>query len=563
MTAANLLAYAAQVGVIILLCAGLPRLLRLRAPGVQYAFWRMVLLACILLPIAQPWRTLELNLTPHAVVVRPGMATTAAKAPLLPEPVSHFPWIAAVQLALVAGAAARLAWIAIGIARLHRMRRRCEGAGALGFEDLQAAIGTFAPILWSADVRHPVTFGLLHPVVLLPAALKSVDHAAQRAVVAHELHHVRRRDWAWVLAEESLRSIFWFHPAMWWLISRVQLARETVVDELSILVTNARRTYLDTLLAFADDTGLTSSPAFSARRHLFHRVMLLSKEDGMSSIRIAAASAVLVVALGAGVVGAVNAFPLYGEVQNQAPPRDPRSPAAYHQQAVEYYEKVRKDPALTAGQVLETIMKGIAAEDRALALNPDYTDAMIYKNLLLRMQANLTSDAAERVGLVQQADELRQKAISLRTTRPPLPPPPPPVLVRTTPGPTRSAAMPPPPPPPPPPDLEVPPSAEYREMLAVLQPIRVGKGVAPPTKVRDVKPDYPAEAQAAKIQGVVIVEAVIDANGDVADARVLRSIPMLDDAALAAVRQWRFVPTLLNGEPRAVIMTVTVNFLLR
>ena len=109
-------------------------------------------------------------------------------------------------------------------------------------------------------------------------------------MVAHELHHVKRRDWGWVVGEELVRSVFWFHPAMWWLVSRVQLARETVVDELSILATNARRTYLDTLLAFADDSGLASSPAFSARRHLFHRVMLLSKEGEMSSIRVALGS---------------------------------------------------------------------------------------------------------------------------------------------------------------------------------------------------------------------------------------------------------------------------------
>jgi len=64
------------------------------------------------------------------------------------------------------------------------------------------------------------------------------------------------------------------------------------------------------------------------------------------------------------------------------------------------------------------------------------------------------------------------------------------------------------------------------------------------------------------VQGVVILEAVIDTNGDVADARILRSIPMLDQAAVDAVRQWRFTPTLLNGVPVQVIMTVTVNFTL-
>ena len=65
------------------------------------------------------------------------------------------------------------------------------------------------------------------------------------------------------------------------------------------------------------------------------------------------------------------------------------------------------------------------------------------------------------------------------------------------------------------------------------------------------------------MQGVVIVEATIGPDGKVSDARVLRSIPLLDQAALDAVRQWVFTPTLLNGVPVPVIMTVTVNFTLQ
>ena len=64
------------------------------------------------------------------------------------------------------------------------------------------------------------------------------------------------------------------------------------------------------------------------------------------------------------------------------------------------------------------------------------------------------------------------------------------------------------------------------------------------------------------MQGVVIIEVTLDTEGSVADTRVLRSIAMLDDAALEAVRQWKFTPTLLNGVPVPVIMTVTVAFTL-
>jgi TonB family protein len=107
------------------------------------------------------------------------------------------------------------------------------------------------------------------------------------------------------------------------------------------------------------------------------------------------------------------------------------------------------------------------------------------------------------------------------------------------------AAPPPPPPPPPPP-----------------QPVRVGGNIKPPMKTKDVRPTYPPIAQSARVQGVVIIEATIGPNGKVQDARVLRSIPLLDASALDAVRQWEFTPTLLNGVPVPVIMTVTVQFTL-
>ena len=94
------------------------------------------------------------------------------------------------------------------------------------------------------------------------------------------------------------------------------------------------------------------------------------------------------------------------------------------------------------------------------------------------------------------------------------------------------------------------------------QPVRVGGQIKQPTKIKHVNPQYPPIAQSARVQGVVIIEAVIGPNGRVQDAKVLRSIPLLDQAALEAVKQWEFTPTLLNNVPVPVIMTVTVQFTL-
>jgi len=94
-------------------------------------------------------------------------------------------------------------------------------------------------------------------------------------------------------------------------------------------------------------------------------------------------------------------------------------------------------------------------------------------------------------------------------------------------------------------------------------PIRVGGSIKQPTKIVDVRPVYPPIAQSARVSGIVIIEAVIGPTGDVQEARVLRSVPLLDQAALQAVRQWKFTPTLLNGVPVPVVITVTVNFTLQ
>ena len=95
------------------------------------------------------------------------------------------------------------------------------------------------------------------------------------------------------------------------------------------------------------------------------------------------------------------------------------------------------------------------------------------------------------------------------------------------------------------------------------QPVRWHSGIGQPIKVVNVLPTYPPVARAAHIAGYVILEAVIDASGNVTSAQVLRGHPMLDQAALDAVQQWKFKAATLNGEAIPVVMTVTVQFKLQ
>jgi protein TonB len=95
------------------------------------------------------------------------------------------------------------------------------------------------------------------------------------------------------------------------------------------------------------------------------------------------------------------------------------------------------------------------------------------------------------------------------------------------------------------------------------RPVRLHSGIDAPRRIVNVAPRYPELARATRVEGIVILEVVIDERGDVVAARVLRSLAVLDDAALVAVRAWKFSPARLNGQPIPIVMTVTINFTLR
>lgn len=92
---------------------------------------------------------------------------------------------------------------------------------------------------------------------------------------------------------------------------------------------------------------------------------------------------------------------------------------------------------------------------------------------------------------------------------------------------------------------------------------RVGQGIREPKRIAGAPPEYPVFARSARIQGVVILEAVINERGTIERIKLLKSEPLLDAAAIAAVKDWRYTPTLLNGVPVSVLMTITINFTLQ
>lgn len=111
------------------------------------------------------------------------------------------------------------------------------------------------------------------------------------------------------------------------------------------------------------------------------------------------------------------------------------------------------------------------------------------------------------------------------------------------------------------PGVPAPPSVPEPKTAA--QVFRVGGGIREPRRIAGGAPEYPAIARSVRVQGVVILEAVIDAQGTIERVKVLKSAPLLDGAAVEAVKGWRYTPTLLNGVPVSVLMTITINFTLQ
>jgi TonB family protein len=306
--AGNLLAYSLQVAAVA--GAGLlaPAVLRLRTPRALHAFYEAVLVACLALPLVQPWRVRTL---PAASQTAFRMAATTEAGAVPGAWWSASEWVLAVY---GAGLAGRLAWLALGLCRLRALRRKAAELVSVprAIETACESTGTTARFFVSRDSGGPATCGLFRPVVLLPGAFLELRPELQEAVVRHELLHVARRDWATTLCEEAIRALFWFHPVVWRLIGRIRLTREQVVDRLAAGGGRSRKAYLEALVAVASGAERCPSPApaFAGECHLAKRISLLLKEVPMSKSHLVLSLFIAAAAAGSAGVAAALCFPL-------------------------------------------------------------------------------------------------------------------------------------------------------------------------------------------------------------------------------------------------------------
>jgi TonB family protein len=285
LTVQNISIYCLQVAILVAIGGLLPFACRLDNARARLGWWQMLLGVCLVLPLIQPWKQIVIY-------------TSMALAPATGTPVAianghgarPFPWETVIFAVVGLGVAARLAWLALG---LYRLRTYLDRA-TLYSCPLVRRMEVHAYVGISDEITSPVTFGVRRPVILFPAQFEEMDPAMQETIACHELLHVARKDWLFTLAEELVRALFWFHPAIWWLLGEIQLTREQVVDREVVRLTASRDHYLNALVAIASTRArldLAPAPLFLRKRHLAQRVSQILKEVSMSRTRIAASLA--------------------------------------------------------------------------------------------------------------------------------------------------------------------------------------------------------------------------------------------------------------------------------
>ncbi len=284
---ANVLSYCVQVAVLTGMGAAAVYVLRVRTPKLTLVFWRTLLFMCLLLPAIQSWE--------------PAGSEPRAAFALSTDSVGVADRTSAIALWLLAlGVILRLAWLGMGIIRLRAYRRDAHSLPPSPvLRNLQEELGVSARFFLLNDERGPATWGVFRPDILLPAGFVGMDVSRQEALACHELIHVRRRDWVWTLLEQIVASVLWFHPAIWWLLGRIQLSREQCVDREVIEHTKARQVYLETLLdtVCVNKRHLSFAASFVQEGHLRARVNAIQREVSMSRFRFGCSAASLGIAL--------------------------------------------------------------------------------------------------------------------------------------------------------------------------------------------------------------------------------------------------------------------------
>ncbi len=377
-----------------------------------------------------------------------------------------------------------------------------------------------APILTSSRVPGPLAAGLLRPIILLPESAGTWTRARRRAVLAHEAAHIRRRDPAILLAAHIATAIYWFHPLCWLAAARLRAESERACDDAALRTGLLPSGYATDLLDLARmfDTQLAIPMATTS--HLESRVKSILDPFTNRSFP-AHATWLAAIALTAALVAPLTTLTLRAQqsgfgVTITGTVSDPTGAVV---------------PRATVAAINQD---GIRQTTVSNAIGAYSFSGMARGNYMIEVQApgfavfRLNNLDLFSSGQVEGNAHLTVGGLNER------------IIVAAQGTPQTAAPV----------------------VASNGRPIRVGGMVQAPTLVQQVKPVYPGFLQAQGIEGTVVLSAVISKQGVPTSLKVLKS-PANEEfvtAAMTAVEQWQYQPTLLNGEPIEVLTTIQVDF---
>ncbi|HYR26886.1 MAG TPA: M56 family metallopeptidase [Thermoanaerobaculia bacterium] len=291
---------------IVVLAGGATLLLRRRPAAVRHGVWAVAVIAQLAVPFTErvpSVAAVTMRVPPLMLVAAPGDVSVVAAAPSQPAtpdspPISLLDVLALIGFAFLLRLLAGTIRVAI-IAR--RSSRVVDGDWLSLAQELCAAAGIRRPVtlIRSERIALPVTWGVLYPTILLPAAADIWPHALRRSVLLHELAHVRRLDAATQLAGQLALALFWFNPLVWLAVRRMRAEAEHACDDYVLRDGERPSAYAATLVQLVEAHHGPGVPAFAAlsvgrRSELENRVgAIVSPHRDPAASRVLVASAVV------------------------------------------------------------------------------------------------------------------------------------------------------------------------------------------------------------------------------------------------------------------------------
>jgi beta-lactamase regulating signal transducer with metallopeptidase domain len=416
----------------------------------------------------------------------------------------------------------RLTWLA---SRAHRMT---QGRWRELADEISDDYGMQRPFLLLQS-SHPsllVTWGLVLPKIILPAAAADWSEERARVVLSHELAHIRRGDWIVQMAAELLRGVYWFNPVLWMVCRRLRLESEHACDDEVMNRGVEGRDYASHLIDLAKALNRQRhtwfpAPAMARPSSLERRVRAMLNDrlnrKPLGGITRAAIF-VCVLSVVTAVAAAQNMFQTFSGNVVDATGRPVAGVTLVLESSARQAKYEVKSNDAGGFEFVGWLAGDYALEARAAGFSP-------LKDRVTLKGENVQRRLALRIGELQEQISVRMAVDDRESAAPP--------VIKEVPAPDTSRCV----------------------MSAM------GGRITPPKKFRDLAPQYPQELRGTGTEGAVVLTGRIGLDGFITDIQTVGNPqPELVNATIAAVHEWRFSQTLLNCTPVEPAITITTNF---